>query len=208
VEAPVKPGQFEDAVLVRQIQAGDLQTFAQLVSKYQDRVFNTCWRICGNLEDARDITQEAFLKALESIAAFRGESGFYTWLFRIAVNLALAHRRRASRRAALSIDQPGEFEDSQGRPIRDPAPHDPGRALDEAETRRRIAEALRSLEEPYRVAVVLRDIEGLDYEQIARILEVPKGTVKSRIARGRDALRAALERDDARDGKAYGEDRA
>ncbi|MDO8631840.1 MAG: sigma-70 family RNA polymerase sigma factor, partial [Phycisphaerales bacterium] len=88
----------DDRELVRRVKSGQTEAYGELVRRYQDRVFNTCWRICGHLEDARDLTQEAFLKAFESLDAFRQESGFYTWIFRVAVNLSLSHRRSAGRR--------------------------------------------------------------------------------------------------------------
>ncbi len=192
MEAPARTIHFEDEVLVRQVQAGDLQAYTHLVSKYQDKVFNTCWRIAGNLEDAADITQEALLKALESIGSFRGTSGFYTWLFRIAVNLALTQRRHAARHRQLSIDGPAEPGQPAMRQLEERVPHDPQHHAGTAELKGYVAEALRELDDEFQAAVVLRDIEGFSYDEIAEILSVPKGTVKSRIARGRRALRIAL----------------
>jgi len=106
---PDRPGRsipFADVELVEQVKAGRIEAFGELVEKYQDRVFNAAWRICGHLEDARDITQEAFVKALESIGSFRQQSGFLTWVYRIAVNLALSHRRKQKRRP-VSLEQTG-----------------------------------------------------------------------------------------------------
>jgi len=193
VQAPAQTIHFQDAVLVRQVQAGDLQAYGQLVCKYQDRVFNACWRICGHQDDAADVTQDAFLKALESIGSFRGASGFYTWLFRIAMNLALSHRRKAARARCQSLDGPDEWDGASVRPLEDPTACNPADRADAAEIRGRLVDALGALDEQYRAAVVLRDIEGFDYDEIAEILNVPKGTVKSRIARGRRALREAME---------------
>ena len=106
MQIPATTVKFEDAVLVRQVQAGEVVAFADLVRKYQDRVYNTCLRICGNREDASDLAQEAFLKAFESIGSFRGKSAFYTWLFRIAVNMSISHRRKRRVRDTLSLDDP------------------------------------------------------------------------------------------------------
>jgi RNA polymerase sigma-70 factor (ECF subfamily) len=192
VEAPARTIHFEDAVLVGQIQAGDVQAYAHLVSKYQDKVFNTCWRICGNPDDAADITQDALLKALESIGSFRGASSFYTWLFRIAVNLALSHRRKAARVRCETLNGPDESYMLTAWQQKGRVADDPAARTDDAEVRAHVAEALRTLDEQHRAAIVLRDIEGFDYDQIAEILNVPKGTVKSRIARGRQALREAM----------------
>ncbi len=191
VESPARTIPFEDAAVVRQVQSGDVQAYAQLVLKYQDRVHNTCCRLCGNVEDARDVTQEAFLKAFESIKSFRGASSFYTWLFRVAVNLAISHRRRTTRARQVSMDGEGEGL-SRMAGWADPAAPNPLQRVAAGEMCGHVSRALRELDETYRVAVVLRDIEGFDYEEIAEILDVPKGTVKSRIARGRQALREAL----------------
>ncbi len=191
VESPARTIPFEDAAVVRQVQSGDVQAYAQLVLKYQDRVHNTCCRLCGNVEDARDVTQDAFLKAFECIESFRGASSFYTWLFRIAVNLAINHRRRTARTRHASVNGDGEGS-SAAASLADPAEPDPALRMARGEMRGHVSRALRELDETYRVAVVLRDMEGFDYAEIAEILGVPKGTVKSRIARGRLALREAL----------------
>ena len=115
VDRPVRSVRFEDALLVERVRSGDVEAFGLLVSRYQDRVYNTCWRVCGHVEDARDLTQEAFLRAYQSIASFQGHSGFYTWIFRIAVNLALSHRRKARYRRAQSLDQNGPGQATENR---------------------------------------------------------------------------------------------
>ena len=199
VQAPASAVSFEDAVLVRQVQAGQAHAFAELVRKYQDRIYNTCWRICGNAEDARDMTQEAFLKAFELIDTFRGKSAFYTWIFRIATNMSISHRRKSARRTAISLDDPVSREGdgsgtSLGRLVRDERAPDPAAGPMAKETQELLARALAALEAEARAAVVLRDVEQFDYQQIADVLEVPVGTVKSRIYRGRQALREWLDR--------------
>jgi len=195
VEPPVAQVRFEDAVLVRQVQGGDLQAFAQLVEKYQDRVHNACLRICGDVEAARDLTQDAFVKALESIERFRGKSAFFTWIYRIAVNLALSHRRKDRTRNVLSLDAMRDGQD-EGAPlvqfIADPAASDPSSEAALAETHDRVLAAIGTLDPEHRAALVLRDVEGLDYQQIADVLELPVGTVKSRIFRARSTLRDRL----------------
>ncbi len=174
-----------------------MAAFGQLVAKYQDKVFNTCWRISGSQDDAADLTQEAFCKALESIGKFRRQSGFYTWVFRIAVNLAISHRRRAQRMVTLTADEDDPMPiDQQAaglmRRTGREAPPAPAVEAQRREVHRLVAEALDGLEDDYRTAVVLRDIEGFDYGDIAEILDVPTGTVKSRLHRGRMALRERL----------------
>lgn len=196
--APATAIQFEDSLLVEQCQQGDMAAFAQLIAKYQDRVFNTCWRICGNREDAADLTQDAFCKALESIGSFKGKSRFYTWLYRIAVNQSLSHRKKESRTVPFG----GQREDAM--PMENQAaalsrrtgaskPADPPAELQSREEQRLVVEALNALEADYRRVVVLRDIEGLDYAEIGEVLELPAGTVKSRLHRGRMALRERLQ---------------
>lgn len=187
----------DDAELVAQVKRGETQAYGELVRRYQDRVFNTCWRICGHLEDARDLTQEAFLKAYEGLGNFRGESGFYTWVFRVAVNLALTHRRRGKNRRVYSLDQATDDDRAVTDPIAPPTPAaangDPAEAAGAAERNAAVGRALGALDDEQRAVVVLRDMEGLNYEQIAAILRIPAGTVKSRLFRARMALQAALE---------------
>jgi len=182
--------QRSDADLVACARRGEVSAFAALVRRYQDRVFNTCYRLCHNHADALDLTQSAFLRALEALPRFEARANFYTWLFRIAVNLATTQRRRQRRR-----ERPA-WEAGAGRPgPAEPASRpeqDPGQRAAEAESLVRLEEALNRLEDEYRVAVVLKDIEEMDYATIAEILEVPVGTVKSRIHRGRMRLRELL----------------
>ena len=187
----------DEAILVEQARSGDMSAFGRLVTKYQDRVLNTCWRICGNIEDARDLTQEAFLHALESIGSFRHGAGFYTWLFRIAVNLSISHRRKAARAVKLSLHNPdgqwmGDHQETRlvGRVSSDP--DDPPAKLSAREAEQLVLEGLDQLDDDYRTMIVLRDIESFDYQQIAEILDAPIGTVKSRLHRARMELRNRL----------------
>lgn len=190
-----RPVSFEDAQLIEKVKAGQTEAFGELVRKYEDRVFNTCWRICGHLEDARDLTQEAFLKAFEGLATFRRRSGFYTWVFRIAVNLALSHRRSAKRRRTVSLDGDVAGTQAEGlakRISRQTDGDDPRYSVSQAELQGCVVRALQALDDDYRAVVVLRDIEGFDYHAIGEILDIPPGTVKSRLHRARMALRQAI----------------
>jgi len=188
-------GTFEDALLVRQVQGGAVHVFAELVRKYQDRVYNACLRICHNTEDARDLTQEAFLKAFASIDQFRGKSAFFTWIFRIAVNLAISQQRKRQSAPVVALDAAASDEDatSGSDRVADTRIPDPAERLATAETRSAVLEALQRLEPDYRVVLVLRDMEGFDYQAIADVLETRVGTVKSRIFRARMALKAHLD---------------
>jgi RNA polymerase sigma-70 factor (ECF subfamily) len=185
-----------DADLVIRAQRGDPTAFAALVEKYQHRVYNTCYRMCHNHADALDLTQSAFLKALEALPRFQIRATFFTWLFRIAVNLTLSHRRTQSRRPTLALRQ---FDDDQGRnyePAANNPSNDPSERARQVELHQRLEAALDRLDDEFRAAVVLRDVEELDYAAIADILDVPVGTVKSRIHRGRTMLREMLEQEE------------
>ncbi|MCE5325612.1 MAG: sigma-70 family RNA polymerase sigma factor [Planctomycetaceae bacterium] len=189
---------FEDADLVARSRKGDMQAFGSLVSKYQHRVFNVIFRMVGRRADAEELAQDVFLKALERLSQFRGQSKFYTWLFRIAANLAISHRRRDGRVKFQSLtrcdsdgDDAGQAEELTaaiaGRRVLDP--HD---GASGGEINRIVAAAVEELEDEYRVVVVLRDVEDLDYAQIAEVLELPVGTIKSRLHRARCLLRNRL----------------
>ncbi len=198
---------FEDAALVRKIQEGDVDAFEHLVLKYQDRGYNICLRTVGHAEDARDLAQETFLKAFDAISRFEHKSSFYTWLFRIAVNLSISWRRRDRKIKMLSLSG-GDGDD--GEPgleskladtdqaarlrseVRDSEMLEPPEELKRRETRQAVADALRQLDEDQRMILVLRDIESLDYKAIAEILDLPLGTVRSRLHRARLAMRDLL----------------
>ena len=185
---------LRDGELVGQCRQGDMQAFSVLVERYQDRLFNTTYRLCGNYQDACELTQEAFLRALRSISKFRGEAKFYTWLFRIAVNLVRSHQRRAGRRRVSSLDS-GDgtmAAASQAASLLGNNGANPAERAMQAERNGKVIAGLGQLAQEYRTAIVLRDVEGLDYQQMAEILNVPVGTVKSRVHRGRLALRELL----------------
>ncbi len=179
-----------DVELVRRAQLGAAAAFTELVARYQDRVFNTCYRMCHHHADAADLTQATFLRALEALPTFENRARFFTWLFRIAVNLTLSQRRQHVRRASVSLDQSAQEE---GRGLAVVAhEQDAASTAEQRELHERVGRALAQLDEEFRVAVILKDIEDLDYATIAEILAVPIGTVKSRIHRGRQALRELL----------------
>ncbi len=189
---------LEDAILVDRLQAGELAAFAELMTKYQDRVYNAQLRIVGNSEDARDLTQETFLKALSGISSFRRSSQLYTWLFRIAVNLAMNHRRKVQRDRALRdpsgnhVSRVGRQADRLVRQARERAPADPADRAEAEEQHALVRRALEELDPQQRTVIVLRDIEGFDYQDMAEILDVAVGTIKSRLHRARMALRELL----------------
>lgn len=180
-----------DQSLIRQVRAGDVDAFGGLVLRYQDRLFGTLAHLLGSLDDARDVTQDAFVLAFEKLSTFRGDSAFYSWLFRIAYNAAMT-RKRKDRRQPASID---ETRQQRGDELRDErADADPAAALDTAERQTMVRRALDELAEDYRTAIILKEIEGLRYDEIADMVGCPIGTVRSRIHRARHELREKLSR--------------
>jgi RNA polymerase sigma-70 factor (ECF subfamily) len=174
-----------DEDLLRRSLGGESEAFGLLIERHQDRVYRVCLRIAGNPEDAHDAAQETFLTAFRKLAQFRGEAAFTTWLHRIAVNSCYDAMRRRKRRPALHTvhaDDDTPFE--PGPPVEDHAEQVAG-SLD-------VGRALGEIREDYRIVLVLADVEDLPYEEIASILEVPIGTVKSRVHRGRVALAKVL----------------
>ena len=178
----------DDLRLVEACRAGRSEAFGTLVLRYKDRLFPPLLRLTGSAEDAQDILQDAFFRAYQKIRDFHGDSSFYTWLYRIAVNLALSERRR--RRPALrwsDLPSPEAIEPSD-----DPARSDPSAPLELAERERIVHQALGELPDDFRAVVVLKDLEGLRYDEIAETLGIPIGTVRSRLHRGRCDLRHRL----------------
>lgn len=176
----------DDALLVERAQAGDRHAFGELVGRYQDRVFNALVALLGCREEARDAAQDAFVQAWRKLDAFRGDSQFYTWLYRIAMNQGLSRRRK--RRPAMSLDQ--QKQEAGAEPT-DPGGN-PAAALDAAENIAQVRAALDELADEHRQILVLREIEGFAYEEIAETLELPVGTVRSRLFRARAQLKEIL----------------
>jgi RNA polymerase sigma-70 factor, ECF subfamily len=176
----------DDTQLIDQALKGQTEAFGQLVLKYQDRLFNTVFHVVGHAEDARDVVQEALVQAFLKLESFRHDSAFYTWLYRIAFNVAITHRRR--RRPTISMDRERETNNM------DPPDNEdsPAEALERKERCRQVRQAIVRLEEEQRAVLVLREIDGCCYETIAEILDLPIGTVRSRLHRARLQLRAEL----------------
>ena len=190
--------QTEDAALVADLKAGSEQAFAILIAQYHQPLYSLIARSLNDPADAADITQEVFIKVFRSIRGFNGESSLRTWLYRIALHEASNQRRWWSRhkKQEITIDSSVENEDdgsvfSLSATLADhgDSPYD---CAAQVEVRARVEAALRQLPEVFRTVVVLREIEGFAYEEIAEILNVNLGTVKSRLTRGRSALRAVL----------------
>ncbi len=180
---------------IEKLKAGDAEAFDTLVNRYSADVYGLLYRLTDGAEDAGDLTQETFLSALKAIKKFRGEADLKTWLFRIAINESRNRFRwwkRRQRQNTVSLDAPvGESETAFGDTLAGNSVNPEENAL-RVEREKRLRKALLDLPDIYREAVVLCDIEGLAYDEIAGALEINIGTVKSRIARGRDELRKRL----------------
>lgn len=179
-----------EQALIEQCLHGDPDAFGELIRPYQDRLFNMLYRLVGHAEEAAELQQESVLRAFRALSAYKGESSFYTWLYRIAVNVVCTNRRKLRHRT-ISIDA-GPGENDVELPDTD-TQNNPSHRLEAEEQHRAVEQALASLAEPYRMVVVLKDVEDLKYEQISEILDIPVGTVRSRLHRARTELRERLQ---------------
>ncbi len=175
----------DDDRLIDEALAGHPEAFGQLAARYQDRLFHAMAHISGSIDDARDVVQDALVQAFLKLESFRRTSAFYTWLYRIAFNVAAGRRRRSVSLHSLDgkYTQPTELADRAA---------GPGARLEQQETASRMRAALQALAEEYRTVLVMREMDGCDYETIASVLDLPVGTVRSRLHRARTQMRELL----------------
>ncbi len=178
----------DDRRLIAECLGGKRDAFGELVTRYQTRLYNAALRLVQSPDDAADVVQDAFLNAYQALHAFKGDAEFFTWLYRIAFNTAISLKRK--KRPVVSLEsQPGE----SGIDPNDPSEYiKPGAALERSEEERQLAEAIARLSSEHREVLLFKDIEGLKYEDIAELLGVPIGTIRSRLHRARLELRALL----------------
>ncbi|MFZ5595874.1 MAG: RNA polymerase sigma factor [Bacillota bacterium] len=177
----------EDDLLVERSRNGDREAFDELVRRYQGKVYTVAYRFMGNHADAGDLAQEAFIRAYQALSSFRGECSFATWLYRIASNVCRDEIRKQGRRKKVSLDE--IMDRTGGGPVlaaRDPSPEE---SLEMVEMREMVQGYLGLLPDDHRLILVLRDIQGMSYEEIALSLKCNMGTVKSRLNRARQALK-------------------
>jgi len=189
---------IDDAVLVRQCRQGDSAATERLILKYQNRIYNAILRICANRDDAAELTQDTFVKVIENIDKFEGRSSFYTWAFRIGVNLTLNYRQRSVKLGLKSLDaEDNEHGGEAGRVLKefltDNNLPDPAVVVENKELCGAVVKAMMKLDDAQRAVIVLRDIEGMNYAQIAEVLGIELGTVRSRLSRARTNLREIVE---------------
>jgi len=181
-------GCHDDQSLIDACRSGNTEVFGELVTQYQDRLYPTLFRLTGCADEARDLLQDTFLRAFEKLDRFQGESSFYTWIYRIAINLALSGKRRRKPMLRLSagaspggIDPPAEASET-----------DPSIPLQKQERERIIQDALNDLAPDHRAVVIMKEFDGLQYDEISTTLKIPIGTVRSRLHRARCELRERL----------------
>jgi RNA polymerase sigma-70 factor (ECF subfamily) len=182
----------DDQGLIAASLRGDTAAFGELVRRYQDRLYSTVYRLLDNADDAQDVVQDAFLSAYQSLGGFKGDARFFTWLYRIAVNTAISHRRK--QRVGLSLQ--GRNGQAGLEPLDTSDASRPGHALEQREEERRVQQALNRLSAEHRTVLIMKDMEGQKYETMAEILGVPIGTIRSRLHRARSELREILARDE------------
>ena len=184
---------MEEKQLIKKIKSGDMDAFSRLVGIYEKKAINFARRMLSDTSEAEDAAQEAFLKVFDKIHTFRAESSFSTWFFTVLNNICLDILRKRSRRAdTVSINQTSDNGEEYELPIEDTA-DGPYESLQKTEVKRLFEEALVKLSDEHRSIIIMRDINNFEYEEIARILNISVGTVKSRISRARLALRKILE---------------
>ena len=181
----------EDRAWVAAAQAGDRQAFGKLVERYQQRVYALAFGMLRNREDAWDVAQDSFVKAYKKLDRFEGNSSFYTWVYRITHNRSIDLLRERARRQKVDIDDGRSMEEALERDGRKPLAH-PDERADRKELTRVLHEAMDKLSDKHRAIIVLREIEGLSYEEMANVLEISKGTVMSRLFHARQNLQKLL----------------
>jgi len=183
-----------DMAIVRAVQAGDVAAFDQLIEKYRGRVFGVIYNMTSNREDAADLTQDAFIKAFQSINRFQGQSSFFTWLYRIAINSTLTHLRKSRLRSFFSLEKLDE-DDRQSSEIIDALTDktDTERDAFVRELQEKLNEAMQKLSIKHRTVVTLFEIDGLGHQEIAEVMNCSVGTVRSRLHYAKQLLQAELQ---------------
>lgn len=180
-----------EAVLLKKIKEGDIASFELLIAEYQVYAYNIAYRMLGNTEDAKDITQEALIKVYKSISKFKETSNFSTWLYRIVMNTCKDELKKR-KEVTLSLDKEIETQDGTLSIEIGDERLNPSKILERNEVSHLVQEAINTLPDSNRMVIVLRDIQGLSYEEISQVIKEPIGTVKSRINRGRGMLKKIL----------------
>jgi RNA polymerase sigma-70 factor (ECF subfamily) len=182
----------DDLTLVRRAQAEDMGAYDQLVRRYQERVYATVYHMTSNHEDANDLVQETFIKAFRALKTFKGDSSFYTWIYRIAVNKTINFLKQRKNRVQLSLNDLDFNVENDPDLVALISDKTPRRSLHLSELQEKLNSALRKLSEHHRMVVVLHDVQGLSHEEVGRIMDCNVGTVRSRLFYARQQLQAHL----------------
>lgn len=186
------PKPLEDTVLVRRAQRGDLDAFDVLIQRYQERIYALIYNMTANHEDANDLAQETFIKAYRALNSFKGDAGFYTWLYRIAVNKTINFLKQRKNRQQMSLNDLDLQAEHDPDLVALISEKNPRRDINLAELQERLNAAMLKLSEPHRLVVTLHDIQGLPHEEVAKIMDCNVGTVRSRLFYARQQLQAYL----------------
>ncbi len=182
-----------DRELARASRHGNRQAFQDLVERYQRKLVSVALGMVHNRDDAVEIVQETFVKAYENLAQFKGESSFYAWLYRIVVNLAIDYQRREHRRPTVAIEErPGGGGEDIDDPLVDRSAADPYQRTRSKQIGERVMQAINELTPDHKAVILLREVEGLSYEEISRVMQCSKGTVMSRLHYARKKLQSKL----------------
>jgi RNA polymerase sigma-70 factor (ECF subfamily) len=181
-----------ERLLIKSSKSGNIQSFEELISIYEKKAYNIAFRIMGNEEDAKDMTQEAFVRIFKAIANFKEQSSFSTWMYRIVTNVCLDEIRKRKNEKVISIDSGLETEDGEIKLELKSNTETPEEIYQRKQNKQVIVDAIKELNDEYRSVIVLRDVQGFSYDEIAEILSCSIGTVKSRINRGRNLLKDKL----------------
>ncbi|HOW67833.1 MAG TPA: sigma-70 family RNA polymerase sigma factor [Candidatus Paceibacterota bacterium] len=185
-------GEVQELDLVQKAKEGDLLAFDQLVRRYQERVYSTIYHMTSNHEDANDLVQETFIKAFQAIRSFKGDSSFFTWIYRIAVNKTINFLKKRKNRNHLSLNDLDASTENDPDLVALISHKTPRREVNLAELQERLNTAMQKLSEVHRLVVTLHDIQGLPHEEIGRIMDCNVGTVRSRLFYARQQLQAYL----------------
>jgi RNA polymerase sigma-70 factor (ECF subfamily) len=192
-DAPTVPAAVDDKQLVRRAQEGDLSAFDELIRKYQERVYATVYHMTSNHEDANDLTQETFVKAYKALNSFKGDSGFFTWVYRIAVNKTINFLKQKKNRhngfSLNDLDFNAEHDPDLVALVSD---KNPRRDMGLVELQEKLNDAMQKLSDVHRLVVTLHDVQGLSHEEIGKIMDCNPGTVRSRLFYARQQLQGSL----------------
>jgi RNA polymerase sigma-70 factor (ECF subfamily) len=186
----VNANNADDLRLIDRFKAGDISAFEEILLRHQDKIYNLCRRMLGNTHDAEDAAQDVFLKAYQNLDKFEPEASLHTWLYRIAVNTCIDYKRRPFFDSLFKSSRAGD-EFVEDRPVDSPSPE---RLYESKQIRKAIQLALGRVSQKLRIVIILKEVENLSYEEISEVLDVSIGTVKSRISRAREELKALLKK--------------